>query len=174
MGVLFLLILAAAVALSSVLPVHPSEYFGPPGPTTPEVKPDWYLLWVYGALRLIPGNLSVHVFGATIGSEAIGAMLVPGLLGALILLVPWFDRAPSSHYYAEDPMLSPGRLSLGLAVMTLFGALSLAGFNQELGLTIPVLWVITLLAPTAVAAITWTLTTRRLRRLEAQGPTAAD
>jgi len=127
--------------------VHPSAFYGPPQPITPEVKPDWYLLWVYGALRLIPGSLSFRFLGATIGSEAIGAMLVPGLLMLIIVAVPWLDRAPSSLYYAEYPTASPGRLALGAAVLVLFLALSLAGFGSELGLSVPVLWAITVLAP---------------------------
>ena len=147
MGVLFLILVAALAALAAFLPVHPSAFFGPPAPITPEVKPDWYLLWVYGALRLIPGTLHFQFLGATIGSEAIGAMLVPGILALIILLVPWLDRAPSSAYYAEHAVAAPGRLALGLAVLTLFLALSLAGFGAELGLSVPVLWAITVLAP---------------------------
>jgi cytochrome b-561 len=147
MGVLFLVLVAALAALAAFLPVHPSAFYGPPQPVTPEVKPDWYLLWVYGALRLIPGGLSFRFLGATIGSEAVGAMLVPGILTLIILLVPWLDRAPSSLYYAEHPTAGPGRLALGVAVLTLFLALSLAGFGAELGLSVPVLWVITVLAP---------------------------
>ncbi len=150
MAILFLIMVAVLALLAAFLPVHPSAYFGPPSPLTPDVKPDWYLLWVYGALRLIPGTLHFQFLGATIGSEAIGAMLVPGLLALVILLVPWLDRGPSSEYYAEHATTAPGRLALGLAVLTLFLALSLAGFGAELGLSVPVLWVITIVAPVGV------------------------
>ncbi|MBI4542341.1 MAG: cytochrome bc complex cytochrome b subunit [Gemmatimonadetes bacterium] len=163
MAVLFLLVFAAAAALSAFLPVHPSGYYGPPGPATPEVKPDWYLLWVYGALRLIPGDLSFRLFGATIGSEAIGAMLVPGAIALAILLVPWLDRAPSSLYFAEHPLASPARLAMGLAGLTLFAALSVAGFSDELKLSVPVLWVVTLLSPLVVWWATYSLASRRRR-----------
>jgi len=164
MGVLFLVILAVTAVLAALLPVHPSAYFGPPQPATPDVKPDWYLLWVYGALRLIPGTLSVRVLGATIGPEAVGAMLVPGLLSLVIVLVPWLDRTPSSLYYAEAPLAGPRRLALGLAVLTLFLALSLAGFGAELGLSVPVLWGITVLAPVAVALGVGAYARRRAER----------
>jgi len=150
MAVLLLVVIAVTAALSAFLPVHPSAFYGPPQPMTPEVKPDWYLLWVYGALRLIPGGLSFRFLGATIGSEAIGAMLVPGILALAIVLVPWLDRGASSLYYAESPTASPRRLAFGLGVVTLFLALSLAGFGAELGLSVPVLWVITLAAPVLV------------------------
>ena len=161
MGVLFLILVAVLALLAAFLPVHPSALYGPPSPMTPDVKPDWYLLWVYGALRLIPGTLHFRFLGATIGSEAIGAMLVPGILTLIILLVPWLDRAPSSAYYAERPTEAPGRLALGLAVLTLFLALSLAGFGAELGLSVPVLWAITILAPLGVGWLTHLLVGRR-------------
>jgi len=77
-------------------------------------------------------------------------MLVPGILSLVIVLVPWLDRGPSSLFYTEPPMASPLRLALGLATITLFLALSLAGFGAELGLSVPVLWVITVVAPVAV------------------------
>jgi cytochrome b-561 len=170
MVVLFLMVLAASAALSAFLPVHPSAYYGPPGPATPEVKPDWYLLWVYGALKLIPGGLSVRLLGATIGSEAIGAMLVPGLIALAILLVPWLDRGPSSLYYAEDPRGSPGRLAAGMAVLALFAALSLAGFSAELGLSVPALWVITVVAPLGVGWGTYALAARRRRASHPHAP----
>jgi cytochrome b-561 len=150
MAVLLLVVIAVTALLSAFLPVHPSAYFGPPQPMTPEVKPDWYLLWVYGALRLIPGGLSFRFLGATIGSEAIGAMLVPGVLALAIVLAPWLDRGKSSLYYAEAPTASPRRLAFGLAAVTLFLALSVAGFGAELGLSVPVLWAITLASPLLV------------------------
>jgi cytochrome b-561 len=162
MGILFLVVVAATAALSAFLPVHPSAFYGPPQPLTPEVKPDWYLLWIYGALRLIPGSLSFRVFGATIGSEAFGAMLLPGVLTAVIVLVPWLDRAPSSLYFAERPTAGPTRLALGVAMMTLFLSFSLAGFGTELGLSVPVLWVIMVAAPLLAGLGARALVRRRL------------
>ena len=151
MGVLFLVMVAVLAGLAAFLPVHPSALYGPPQPVTPDVKPDWYLLWVYGALRLIPGALSFKLFGATIGSEVFGAMLVPGILGLVIVLVPWLDRGPSTLYYTEPATGSPLRLALGLATVALFLALSLAGFGAELKLSVPALWLITVAVPLGVA-----------------------
>ncbi len=161
MGVLFLVLVAVLAGLSAFLPVHPSAFYGPPQPATPEVKPDWYLLWVYGALRLIPGGLSFKLLGATIGSEVFGAMLVPGILSLVIILVPWLDRGPSSLHYTEPVTASPLRLALGLATIALFLALSLAGFGAELGLSVPVLWVITVAAPVGAGWAAHTFARRR-------------
>ena len=169
MGVLFLVMLGVLAALAAYLPVHPSAFYGPPQPATPEVKPDWYLLWVYGALRLIPGGLSFKLFGATIGSEVFGAMLVPGILSLVIVLVPWLDRGRSSLYYTEPATASPLRLALGLAVLTLFLALSLAGFGAELGLSVPALWAVTVVAPVAAGWTAHTLARRAMERSGAPG-----
>jgi cytochrome b-561 len=169
MAVLFLVIVAIAALLAAFLPVHPSAFYGPPQPVTPDVKPDWYLLWVYGALRLIPGTLSFRFLGATIGPEAIGAMLVPGLISVIIVLVPWLDRTPSTLYYAEPPLAGPRRLALGLAMLTLVLALSLAGFGAELGLSVVALWAITVLAPVAVAVGAGVLARRTLERAPTGG-----
>ena len=53
-GELLLLMFGALFLLSAVVPPHPLAAFGPPGPATPEVKPDWYLMWVYGFLKIVP------------------------------------------------------------------------------------------------------------------------
>jgi cytochrome b-561 len=164
MGTLFLVLLGVIAGLAAFLPVHPSALYGPPQPVTPEVKPDWYLLWIYGALRLIPGALSFKLFGATIGSEVFGAMLVPGVLGLVIVLVPWLDRGASSLYYTERATASPLRVALGLATLTLFLALSVAGFGAELGLSVPVLWVIAVASPVAVGWAAHVLARRRIER----------
>jgi cytochrome b-561 len=170
MAVLFLLLLSALATLSALLPVHPSALFGPPQVVTPEVKPDWYLMWMYGTLKMIPGDLSIQLPGATIGSEAIGAMVVPGLLATIILLVPWLDRIPGSARYAEHPLRSPLRLGFGLAMLALFGVLSLAGFSAELGLSVPVLWILTLVGPLSIGWGAYVFASRRRRLAESSQP----
>lgn len=165
MAVLFLVLVAALAILSALLPVHPSALYGPPQAVTPEVKPDWYLMWVYGTLKLIPGDLSFRFLGATIGSEAIGAMVIPGLLAMVILLVPWIDRTPASARYAEHPLRSPLRLALGIAMLVLFSVLSLAGFSAELGLSVPVLWVLAIVLPVVTG---WGARTYAARRRPAE------
>jgi cytochrome b-561 len=136
MMVVLLLVLGGALTLLGTLfPVHPVEFYGPPAPETPTVKPDWFLLWVYGALRLIPGWMEVRVLGATIGSEAIGGILLPGLVGLVLLLVPWLDRTNRDRLeYLEPPTWRPVRLALGVGFATLLGVFTLAAYDQELGL----------------------------------------
>ena len=53
-GQLLLLMFGGLCILSALVPVHPLDAYGPPTPETPEVKPDWYLLWIYGFLKIVP------------------------------------------------------------------------------------------------------------------------
>ena len=151
MLVLLLLLGGALMLLATLFPVHPIEFYGPPSPATPSVKPDWFLLWVYGALRLIPGWMEVHVLGTTIGSEAIGGIFLPGLIGAILILVPWFDRTNRERLdYLELPTWHPVRLGWGVALLSLLGVFTLAAYDQELGLSKGLLRVAVLVVPLAL------------------------
>jgi cytochrome b-561 len=175
MMVVLLLILGGAVTLLGTLfPVHPVEFYGPPAPETPTVKPDWFLLWVYGALRLIPGWMEVHVLGATIGSEAIGGILLPGLVGLVLLLVPWLDRTNRDRLeYLEPPTWRPVRLGLGVGLAALIGVFTLAAYDQELGLAKSLLQVAVLVAPAGLGGLSYYLA-RRLTGRRGVPPSAAE
>ncbi len=150
MLILFLLLLSGLFFLAGFFPVHPVEYYGPPSPQTPVVKPDWYLLWAYGALRLIPGWMQLKLFGATISSEAIGGVFLVGLVIVLLFMVPFADRANRhgrSVIYLEPPSAHPVRTALGVSVIAFFGVLMLSGYNEELGLTVSTLQLAAALAP---------------------------
>jgi cytochrome b-561 len=175
MMVVLLLVLGGALTLLGTLfPVHPVEFYGPPAPETPTVKPDWFLLWVYGALRLIPGWMEVRVLGATIGSEAIGGILLPGLVGLVLLLVPWLDRTNRRRLeYLEPPTWRPVRLALGVGLAALLGVFTLAAYDQELGLPKGLLQLAVLVVPAGLGVVSYSLA-RRLAGRRGVPPGAAD
>ncbi len=166
MMVVLLLVLGGALTLLGTLfPVHPVEFYGPPAPETPTVKPDWFLLWVYGALRLIPGWMEVHVLGGTIGSEAIGGIILPGLVGLVLLLVPWLDRTNRAKLdYLEPPTWRPARLAWGVALAALIGVFTLAAYDQELGLRKAWLQAGVLFVPLGLGGLSYYATRRLARR----------
>ncbi|BDP40545.1 cytochrome b6 [Deinococcus aetherius] len=120
------------VLFSAFIPVHPVEFFGPPT-TTPinNIKPDWYLLWVFGALAIIP-SFSIEILGGEIGSEFVGAIVLPTIVLAAMFAVPMLDRSKENLYYAENPTNYPVRLGTGVAFMMLLVVLSVAGYKPEL------------------------------------------
>ncbi len=151
MLILLLLLGGALTLLGTLFPVHPIEFYGPPSPATPSVKPDWFLLWVYGALRLVPGWMEVRVLGTTIGSEAIGGIFLPSLIGLILVLIPWFDRTNRENLdYLEPPMWHPVRLGWGVALVSLLGVFTLAAYDQELSLSKNLLRAAVLVVPLAL------------------------
>src|SRR5215212_3445337 len=91
-GELLLLMLGALFFLSAVLPPHPLSAFGPPGPTTPEVKPDWYLMWIYGFLKIVPSWTEFRFLGTTFSPNFYGGLLFPTLVFGLMTVAPFLDR----------------------------------------------------------------------------------
>ncbi len=80
-GQLLFFMFGGLFLLSAFVPVHPLDAFGPPGPQTPEVKPDWYLMWVYGFLKLVPPQATLALGPVTIGPEFLGGLIFPGVRG---------------------------------------------------------------------------------------------
>jgi cytochrome b-561 len=165
-GELLLLMFGALFVLSAVVPPHPLQAFGPPGPTTPEVEPDWYLMWVYGFLKIVPAQASFSLFGATIGPNFLGGVLFPALLFGVLTLTPWIDRTNRRLMrrveYLEPVRQTPVRLASGLAALAFIATLFIAAYYDTLGLSLGQIWAVVLIVPLAVALLTWVVARRRV------------
>lgn len=163
-GELLLLMFGALFLLSAALPPHPLQVFGPPGPTTPEVKPDWYLMWVYGFLKIVPQQATLSLFGATIGPNFLGGMLFPALLFGLLTLTPWVDRTNSRALrrfeYLEPVRQTPVRLASGVAVLVFIGTLFIAAYYDTLNLSLTQIWTVVLGLPILAGFATWIVGSR--------------
>jgi cytochrome b-561 len=153
-GLLFLM-LGGLSLLGAFVPVHPLAAYGPPTPETPVVKPDWYLLPIFGWLKLIPASASLRLGPLTIGPEFLGGVLLPGVALGVALLAPWLDRTnhqPVDCFeYLESPARAPRRaaaatLALGLLVIGYLGA-----YYDQVGIPLPVMWALALGAPAGAA-----------------------
>lgn len=107
MLILFALYVGILTIIAGAFLAHPVEAFGPPTPQTPQVKPDWYFLWLYGLLQIIPSSWEFRLFGATIGPEFIGGVVVPGILGLVAVLLPFVDTRKDKMRYMELPRSTP-------------------------------------------------------------------
>jgi cytochrome b-561 len=174
---LLTLMFGALFLLSAIVSPHPIEDFGLPGPATPEVKPDWYLLWIYGFLKIVPSEASFELFGATIGPTFIGGMLFPALLFGLLTFAPWIDRtnrrALRRFEYVEPPRQGASRFAAGMATLAFIGTLFLAAYYDELDMSLTEIWIIVLAVPVVVgaAAYVWT---KEFPVREQIDPTSAD
>jgi cytochrome b-561 len=167
-GELLLLLFGALFLLSAIVPPHPLTAFGPPGPGTPEVKPDWYLLWIFGFLKIVPPRASISLVGATIGPSFLGGLLFPAALVGLLTLTPWIDRSNRRvvrrFEYLEPVRQSPLRLASGVAALVFLGTLFVAAYYDTLGLSLSQIWAIVLGVPLLAGLGTWVATTRTAPR----------
>src|SRR6266852_3048577 len=178
---LVFLMLGALSLLAAFVPVHPLAAYGPPTPETPVVKPDWYLLWIFGFLKLIPAGFGLTLGPVTIVPEFVGGVFFPGLVFGALTLVPWLDRtnrrALRRFEYMEPPPHAPLRLALGVGALTFVGMLLFASYYDQVGLTLGQIWLLVVSVPLVLGAsiIGWSwFTHRRLGAVARFDPTSAD
>ncbi len=158
MSLLFLLYLGVLFIIAGAIIAHPVEVYGPPTTATPALKPDWYFLWIYGILQIIPSSWKIPLpWGAEITSEFIGGVLIPGILGLAALLLPFLDNRKTKMRYVELPSHHPMRTSVTVGLLFFFFVATFAGWKQELNLSVGVLWMMLIFVPLAAWFVTYVL-----------------
>jgi ubiquinol-cytochrome c reductase cytochrome b subunit len=121
---LMLWVFAVLFLLGGLVQINPVWLWGPyhVGDGTNGAQPDWYLGWLIGALRLVPG------FDLTIGHYTLvpnpfwGGVLFPGLVFGVLILWPWLERKVTGddafHNLLERPRDNPWRTAVGVAIVT--------------------------------------------------------
>ncbi len=131
----FLILTGLVILVSTYIPINPVEQFGPPQPGTPMMRPEWYFLFIYGMIKLIPGTFELSFWGTHISQETVGGVLFPALLIIILALVPWLDRSREPVHYMANPFRRPWATGLGLTGMVFFGLLGTAGYLDVLRLS---------------------------------------
>src|SRR5699024_568970 len=156
---LFFLMFGVLFVLSAFVDPHPIQAFGPPQAATPEVKPDWYLLWIYGFLKIVPASVSFQFLGASIEPDFIGGLLFPALVFGVLTLAPWMDRTNRRAFrffeYLEPSSQSPVRTSLGFSMLAFIGTLFLAAYYDEIGISLGIMWLIVVGVPIVTGVVAW-------------------
>jgi ubiquinol-cytochrome c reductase cytochrome b subunit len=123
LGLLFA-VASVVFLLGGLVQINPIWQWGPyeTGLSTNGAQPDWYLGWLIGALRLVPG------FDVTIGDYTLvpnpfwGGALFP--LVVLLVLAAWpaaerrFGGDLSTHNLLDRPRDAPGRTAFGAAFLS--------------------------------------------------------
>ena len=100
------IVLALLVALASLLPAGLEEQATPLN-TPAHVKPEWYFLFFYQFLKIVPRTFGVLSLG--------GAIVV-------LFLIPFIDRSSSRKPRARRAFLVGGVLALiGIIFLTIWG-----------------------------------------------------
>jgi quinol---cytochrome-c reductase cytochrome b subunit len=140
------LALACAVAsvlflLGGLVQINPIWLWGPyhVADATNGAQPDWYLGWLIGALRLVPG------FDVTIGDYTLipnpfwGGALFPIVVFGFLFLFPWAERRVTGdhafHNLLDRPRDAPWRTAIGAAVFTWVALVFLAGSSDRVFVT---------------------------------------
>ncbi len=132
----FLWVLAAIALLATFFQINPIWLFGPYNPAAISAgsQPDWYMGWLEGSLRVMPG-WEINVLDRTLPmSVIIPALVVPGLLFTCLAMYPFLERWATGdhevHNLLDRPRDVPARVGMGVAGATFFGILWLAGGND--------------------------------------------
>jgi ubiquinol-cytochrome c reductase cytochrome b subunit len=139
-GGFFFIVFGVLALMGATMTINPVWNYGPydPSPVSAGAQPDWYMLFLEGALRLMPGQGTEWVIaGFTIPLNVlVPAVVLPGLLFTLLALYPFVESYVTGdkreHHIAERPRNAPVRTAFGVAILTAFIVLLLAGSNDIL------------------------------------------
>ena len=130
---LFLAVAGVLFLLGGLVQINPIWLWGPYHTYvgTNGAQPDWYLGWLIGALRLVPG------WDFTIGDYTVvpnpfwGGALFPIVAFAFAFSWPLLERRVTGDYryhnVLDRPRDAPGRTAIGVAVYTWISLVFLAG-----------------------------------------------
>jgi len=128
---------AVAAGLGGLAQINPVWLYGPfvPYSAPSPAQPDFYAGWLEGVLRLWP-NWEWSLFGKTIGTLFVPAVVLPGAITTVLLLWPFLEQRVTGdrawHHFAQRPREAPVRSGLGASGFTFFTILMFAGSNDVL------------------------------------------
>ena len=132
---LFFLTAAFVALLGGLVQVNPIWAYGPFDATvvSSPAQPDWYVGWLDGALRIFPA-FEPTFLGITIPSPFIPGIVIPGVVLTVVALWPFIEARLTGddreHHLLDRVGDHPVRTATGVAILALFGVLTLAGGND--------------------------------------------
>jgi ubiquinol-cytochrome c reductase cytochrome b subunit len=137
---LFFLVAGVLAGLGGLAQINPVWLYGPYDPmraaaATAGSQPDWYVGWLDGALRIMPG-WEIRAFGHTIANPFFPGVLLPGLTFGALYLWPFLERRltkdTAPHNLLDRPRDRPLRTATGAAALAFYAILFFAGGNDVL------------------------------------------
>lgn len=135
-GGFFFIVFGIIALLSGLVNINPVWIFGPytPDQVTAGTQPDWYIGWLDGALRLMPNWESVIAVYTISWNILVPAVIIPGLLFTLLAAYPfleaWVTGDKGEHHLLDRPRNAPVRTGIGVAAITFYAILWVAGGND--------------------------------------------
>ena len=139
---LLLAVTGVLLLLGGLVQINPVWQWGPFEPylATNGAQPDWYLGWLLGALRLMPG-WELHVGSYTpIPNAFFGGLLFPLLAFGLLYLWPVLERRRTGdderHDLLDAPSDAPRRTAAICAATAFVAVVFLAGSADRIAVTL--------------------------------------
>ncbi|MEV6148767.1 cytochrome b N-terminal domain-containing protein [Nonomuraea sp. NPDC052129] len=135
---LFLATCGVLTLLGTLAQINPIWLYGParPGTTSAGAVPDWYMGFLDGAIRIMPGWEPVVAGHPLTLSVLIPALVVPGAFFTVLAAYPLLERRLTGDRGVDRPLDRPReaavRTALGAAGMTFYGLLWAAAANDQL------------------------------------------
>jgi ubiquinol-cytochrome c reductase cytochrome b subunit len=170
---LLLAVAAVLVLLGGLAQINPIWLWGPyhVALATNGAQPDWYLGWLIGTLRLVPG-FDVVIGGRTVVPNPVwGGALFPAVVFGFLYLWPWLERRFTGDRgwanVLERPRDRAFRTGVGVALVTWLFVVFLAGSADRVSVSFGVsytaqIWVYRVLF--LAAPLVALLVTRRVCR----------
>ncbi|MEG3615330.1 cytochrome bc complex cytochrome b subunit [Isoptericola haloaureus] len=138
MGGNFFIVFGILALMGATMSINNVWNYGPydPSPVGAGAQPDWYMLFLEGSLRLMPGaGTEWVIFGYTLSLNVlIPAVVIPGLLFLFLFAYPFVEAKVTGdkreHHVLDRPRNVPVRTGLGVGFLTAFIILALAGSND--------------------------------------------
>ncbi|TDO43271.1 ubiquinol-cytochrome c reductase cytochrome b subunit [Kribbella sp. VKM Ac-2527] len=135
-GGFFFVVFGITALMGALLQINPVWLYGPynPAEVTAGSQPDWYMGWLEGSVRIMPGFES-HFWGITLSwNLIIPALLIPPAFVTLVALYPfieeWITGDKREHHLLDRPRNMPTRTGIGAAFITFYGLLWVGGGND--------------------------------------------
>ncbi|MFG2000909.1 cytochrome bc complex cytochrome b subunit [Spirillospora sp. NPDC048911] len=135
---MFLATCGVLTLLGTVAQINPIWQFGPfkPGDITAGAVPGWYMGFLDGAIRIMPGwELDVAGHPLTL-AVLVPALIVPGAFFTVLAAYPALERRFSGdrdvHHFLDRPRDAATRTAVGAAGITFYGLLWAAAANDQI------------------------------------------
>ncbi|HEY8479254.1 MAG TPA: ubiquinol-cytochrome c reductase cytochrome b subunit [Spirillospora sp.] len=137
-GAYFLFVFGVTALFGAFVQINPVWLYGPydPAGISSGSQPDWYMGFLEGALRIMP-SWEINALGHTLSlSVLLPAALPLGIIMTGAALWPfveaWVTGDKRQHHVNDRPRNAPVRTSVGMAAVTFYGLLWIAGANDIL------------------------------------------
>ena len=135
-GGFFFIVFGVLILMGATLSINQLWLYGPynPAQVTAGSQPDWYMGWVEGAVRIMPGWES-HWGGTTWSWNVfLPFAVLMGIFYTALAVWPfveaWLTGDKRPHHILDRPRNAPTRTALGVAGMTFYGLMWAGGGND--------------------------------------------